>query len=167
MIGPPRWAERYVGISFNERGFDFSGCHCWGLAVLVYRFELKIDLPRYDVISAGALRKIASTIADARTFGPWLLVTDQSDFDVILMRAHHVDERGINVAIAHIGIAAGPGHVLHVQRGSESACVPLAHESIKRRNAIVARYRHEASPHARDHSAIATGSAGPLAQNAV
>ena len=152
MIGPPRWADRYIGLPFCDLGFDRSGVHCWGLAVMIYRGELAIDLPRYDFISARDLVRAANRIEIERIIGPWVEVSEIREFDVILMRS-------TIAGVAHIGVAASPRHVLHVHRGADSACVPIGHDTIRRRGSIVGCYRHEALHHGRgrDYSAVQAG----------
>lgn len=37
--------RKYIRIPFREHGRDFNGCDCGGLVWLVYKTELKIELP--------------------------------------------------------------------------------------------------------------------------
>lgn len=42
-----QWCEKYIPIPFLNKGRDWEGCDCWGLACLVYKTELGIELPSY------------------------------------------------------------------------------------------------------------------------
>jgi cell wall-associated NlpC family hydrolase len=132
--------DRYIGIPFVESGYSPDGCHCWGLVCLVYALELNVWLPRHDVISAKDLMRIASEVDEQIAAGPWVEVTWQRAYDVVLMRSvKRVGNRLIQ-APAHFGIAAGPNHVLHVEEGSEAVCVFRSHPSVAGR--ILGAYRN-------------------------
>ena len=40
------WSD-YVGVPFQSKGRNETGCDCWGLVCLIYRRELGIALPEY------------------------------------------------------------------------------------------------------------------------
>lgn len=138
------WAVRYVGVPFREIGFDLSGCHCWGLVVLVYRNERGIALPRHDTINAEQLLATARAFASSSAVPPWQPVRDdRRDFDVVLMGADEKDGDGVLRRYpSHIGLAVGRNRVLHVERGVDAVCVPSSHWTVCHR--IIGAWRHEA-----------------------
>jgi probable lipoprotein NlpC len=138
------WSARYVGIPFIDRGYDATGCHCWGLAHLVYHRECGIVLPRHDTITIDQLKERVRAIYTASMMPPWVPVTDECrDFDVVLMAVSAKDDAGRPRRFAgHIGVAVGPRLVLHVERGTDAVCVPVNHFSIRHR--LLGVWRHEA-----------------------
>lgn len=126
MIGPPAWASLWVGTPYAEIGFDRGGCHCWGLVVAVYAERLGIDLPRHAELTGRDLRAAARAFALGRCADPWRPVEVPDDLDVVMMTARvRVDGRWHWID-GHVGVMAGPRHVLHVERDTAAVCVPLA-----------------------------------------
>lgn len=135
--------SKYVGIPFVERGFDASGCHCWGLVHFVYRQELGIELSSYAHITASDSVAVARAILRGQEDSQWVPVVGPCrDFDVILIAANRVDERGLmRRVICHIGVAVGTKDILHIERGIDSVCIPKKHPSVSR--LIGSAFRHE------------------------
>lgn len=47
MTAHAPWTERYSDVPFLENGRTLSGADCWGLACLIWRQELEIDMPLF------------------------------------------------------------------------------------------------------------------------
>ena len=125
--------DDFVGVPWRDRGRDRNGCDCWGLARLVYRERLGIDLPSYvdDYASTADRSALDGLIRGERE--PWRPVTaDAAElFDVVLLR-----ERPW-----HIGVVAGAGLMLHMPRGQTSTIEP--YRTGRHRLRIDGLYRHE------------------------
>lgn len=106
------WSNAYIGIPWQEFGRTRQGCDCWGLACVVYRDALGIELPSYQgaYTSAGEQREIAGLIEAAAVTPTWLRVTPQTarPFDLAVFRRGHLR--------SHIGIVVSPGLMLHLAR---------------------------------------------------
>jgi len=104
-----------VGIPWLDKGRDREGCDCWGLARLVYREMLGVELPSYDgdYVSAGEQAEIDAAIVAARSLGNWHLVKTARSYDLALFRhGRHV---------SHIGIVVlASGLILHMM-GEDSS----------------------------------------------
>lgn len=133
---PINWVNKYVGIPFADRGRDFSGCDCWGLVWLAYKHVLDIELPSYCEISAKDLLSVAKYIGVNYEIEPWIPVDNPRSFDVAVMRFH-----GSRI-IGHVGLLVGPGIILHTEKATDSATVPVTHMSIRHR---LVGYRRHAS----------------------
>ena len=141
MSAPPLWVAPYVGVPFCESGFTRSGCHCWGLVHLIYREVAGIDLPRYDPVLSADHAGCAAEMQAAVDCGPWRAVADRpSDLDVVLMSAIIRDLGRLRRYACHVGVVVGESHLLHVEPGTESVCIPLNFFSIRRR--VIGFYRH-------------------------
>ncbi|MCA1809892.1 MAG: NlpC/P60 family protein [Lentisphaerae bacterium] len=100
--------DAYIGIPFTSRGRDFSGCDCWGLVALFYRYEFGVSLPALltyrDISDRGG---IGRTIAGEKP--NWEALnrdTDPLTFgDVIVMN--------IRARQTHVGIYISRGKILH------------------------------------------------------
>jgi cell wall-associated NlpC family hydrolase len=135
------WAAGYVGIPFADVGFDRSGLNCWGLVCLVFSEQLGIDLPRHDTLTAAQLAGAAREIRrNAEGGGPWRKVEQPIDFDVVLML---VDDPKGRAMPSHVGLAVGPGRILHAERGHGTVCVSTRHVSVRER--ILGVWRHDAA----------------------
>lgn len=129
------WAARYIGLPFEDGGRTRRGLDCWGLVRLVFAAERGIELPSYGEISAGDLMALARAFTAGAEGAHWMQVTLPQEFDVVLMRSGH-GHRGV----VHVGVIAGPGRLLHVERTTASVIVPLSHLSVAGRITGYRRY---------------------------
>lgn len=128
----PRWVERYIGIPFADEGYSLKGCHCWGIVYLVYLRERGIELPTYAEISWRDLHAVARTMLEDSARDPWhRAAVPAQAFDVVLMRGESY----------HAGVMVDGAHILHVERSTDSVCVPVSHPSIRHR--VLASFRHK------------------------
>ncbi|WPY94671.1 NlpC/P60 family protein [Limimaricola variabilis] len=102
------WVAEYVGLPALEHGRDRQGCDCWGLARLVYREQLGIDLPSYSGDYAGTEERheIAHLIGIARVDWPWREVLHLAPFDMLLFRRGRLT--------CHIGVVIDARRMLHM-----------------------------------------------------
>lgn len=139
MIGPQRWAEKYLTIPFVDRGFDFKGCHCWGLVRLVYEQERKITLPKFDTITAADIKATNQAIKLAIITGPWYSVKTPEPFDVEIMLGW---DEGVRGRIErHIGVYASPKHLLHIEKGINATIAKTTNMLMAARMRGTYRYR--------------------------
>lgn len=110
----PRWAAKYVGIPFLDRGRMREGLDCWGLLALVYRERFGIEIPPFDDRYRNSLdlREIARLIGHERE-GPagaqWRRVAAKearAGDGILLLRAGRA---------CHVGIWIAPGLMLHCE----------------------------------------------------
>lgn len=132
---PLNWAEPYLGIPYRDLGFERAGCSCWGLVCMVYAEQRGIVLPRHDTITSAQLARMMRAFTDEFGGSPWRPIErcDVTDFDIVLLR-----ERNLPV---HVGIAVGNSRMLHVEQGTNSACVSLSHPFFRGR--ILGFYRYQ------------------------
>ena len=112
----PFWAGRYIGLTFREHGRDRSGLDCWGLVRLVLAEQAGIALPSFSNEYTGtADHRATSAIVERETATSWRRVaeTRAALFDVVVLRM-----RG---APSHVGLVLGDTHMLHIERGIDSA----------------------------------------------
>lgn len=115
------WAASYVGIPFGMGPGELT---CWGLVRRIYGDLLGIDLPSYGEISAHDLLRVARAMARGKDDG-WRTVAPPQDLDVCLMRG----PQG-GASVLHVGVMAGPRHVLHVEAATAAVLVPITHFSV-------------------------------------
>ena len=109
------WTIDYLGIPYAQVGRTREGCDCWGLARLVYRNLLQVDLPSYAAsVCASGAADVAALIGETAAAHPWLEVTEPLPFDLLLFR------RGSYAQ--HLGICVDRHWMLHMDRtGSKLA----------------------------------------------
>lgn len=122
------WAGDYVGIPYGLHGRARPALDCWGLVRLVMLEKAGIELPMWDAVLGGdeAYRTI---LIEGQDEGQWRQVDPGAarTFDVAVMRGIW---RGVNgrrhAGDIHCGIVVPGTRILHVERESDAACVPLA-----------------------------------------
>lgn len=153
---PPAWAAEYVGLKWKNGGRTRDGLDCWGLARLVAMERFGAALPAYDETAWRSCEKrddqvaanadLAAFMRGERAKG-WATVWEAAGSpegeplgggrvragDVVLIR-------NLGAAI-HLGVVVAPGHVLHIEEGTDATCVPYDDGRTERR--VIGFYRWE------------------------
>lgn len=120
------WYEKYMSVPFVDKGREMDGADCWGLARLIYKDELGIELPDYlDAYEHTLERKAISLHISDVYEKNWVKVEEPKEFDLVI-----VDISGVPM---HIGIVTKKDHMIHCSRD-----VNTAHESLK-----TSRWKHK------------------------
>jgi len=108
------WFDNYIGIPFLADGNDQKGCDCWGLAVLIYKEQLNIDLPVFaGMFVDGSLASLIRVTKHIRKIKKtWLKVNEPASYDIILLRTGNM--------IYHVGLVIDKKRMLHVMEGINS-----------------------------------------------
>lgn len=103
--------DDYIRIPFAERGRVREGADCWGLACIIYKQELDIELPSLIEYCHTKDKVNISTIIKSET--------------QLWERVELGDERPFDIAVflmlgqpMHVGIVTEPGKMIHCERGS-------------------------------------------------
>lgn len=101
------WSAPFIGLPYRDHGRDRAGVDCWGLAVLVFREVLGIELPSYaeGYVSTNERAEIADLISQRQQVGPWFQVEEAREYDALFFR------RGPHSS--HVGVVVRPGMMLH------------------------------------------------------
>lgn len=103
------WTTDYLGLPFTDLGRTRAGCDCWGLARLVYRDLLNIDLPSLDTsLGVSGPAKVAEMIGETASAEPWRAVAEPLPFDVLVFRRGRYAQ--------HLGICVNRRWMLHMDR---------------------------------------------------
>lgn len=111
------WSAAFVGIPFADLGRTREGVDCYGLACVVYRERLGIELPTYagGYVSSLERKEVASIIGGEADGALWERVDDAGDCDLLVFKAGGLER--------HLGLHAGiRGKMLHVAR-RDSSCL--------------------------------------------
>lgn len=130
------WSTEYIGLPWKAGGRTRDGLDCYGLAHLVYRERLGIELPSYDdaYVTAEEWIEIDALIAGGLAHGQWKEITlkDAHEYDGLIFR------RG--ALATHVGIVVAPGLMLHATAGRASAVERFANGQWKPALSAVLRY---------------------------
>ncbi len=128
------WANKYTGIPFDDKGYDFNGCHCWGLCCLVFEQERNITLQQYADLYENAkdYEAIKATIHDEKETWQEVGRGDIQPFDLIIMR--------MNGLPVHIAIAIDKDNILHTYEGTKSITENISGLKYAKRILQVYRY---------------------------
>jgi len=144
MTADLHWSAAYIGLPYREFGRDRRGLDCWGLACLVYREQLGIDLPSYAerYTSVEEHTELSAIIGDATGSATWTRVDRPEIYDVAVFR------RGRQTV--HVGIVITAGLMLHTSEGRPSriehfSTGPWSHRlaGIFRHHDLIARAQHD------------------------
>lgn len=125
--------DRFIGLPFVAGGRGPKAVDCWGLVKLYLEQQHGVmSLPGY----AGSDPR--SAIAEAMAAADWSRTDAPRDGDVVVMLT---PIGGSRVAPLHVGVMVSQKHVLHVDEGAVSLCLPLQHPTIALR--IHGFWRHK------------------------
>lgn len=129
------WSDKYIGIPYKENGRDFNGVDCWGLARLVYKEELGIDLPSFaEEYDVGDTREYLQELIAQHKEG-WEPVDRPSKGTMVLFRILGNE--------SHVGVAVNETHFVHARDGYDSSLEAFSSGAWKAR--IVGYYKYSES----------------------
>lgn len=101
------FVDRVIVVPFVERGRDYEGLDCWGLAVLFYRDVLGIEIPSYldTYESTSEHRAIFKAFAAGKTL--WRKVDRPATGDLALILRKNLP--------IHVGVVLEDDLVLHAE----------------------------------------------------
>ena len=104
------WAGRYIDLPYADKGRTVDGLDCWGLARLIYRDQLGIELPSYleGYTSAEEAAEVAALIEENKPL--WHEVARPQPFDLVALR--------LKGHPMHCGVCVGQGRFIHVMLGT-------------------------------------------------
>lgn len=95
------WVKKWIGIPYKCGGRDISsGLDCYGLVVEVYKKELAITLPKYDLITPENRAECSDSLLRTELYSKCLKkesVEDIEEFDILLFNSKG---RPLHIAIA-------------------------------------------------------------------
>jgi cell wall-associated NlpC family hydrolase len=93
-------------IPFKEKGRDYNGVDCWGIAYLIYRDILGIELPTYTEQYRNTMdRKEIANLWGTTDYEGWEKVNIPEPYDLVQIRMLGVP--------MHVGIYIGNNKFLH------------------------------------------------------
>lgn len=106
------WTNNYIKIPFKDRGrTEEEGVDCWGLARLIYKKELGIDLPVLEGYHSCSNRSEVEKTYYQESASHWCDVKKgcEKPFDVIVLRMLGVP--------MHVGVIVQKGMMIHCLKG--------------------------------------------------
>lgn len=104
------WCNNYINLSFIEHGRTREGCDCWGLARLIYKEELGIDLPlllNYKNTKDG--RSIADLYEEEHLRWVEIPKGEEQPFDVLVFKILGLP--------THVAVVVQKGLMIHCEKG--------------------------------------------------
>ena len=127
------WWDKYIRIPFVEKGRDEKGCDCWGLARLIYKNELGIELPSYDGDYQNTEdRDILSAAIEENKKHFWVFPDTGKEFDMIIL---NVANRPV-----HLGVVTRPNYMIHCSKDINTVHVPYNNLAWRKRVKGFGRY---------------------------
>jgi cell wall-associated NlpC family hydrolase len=131
------WADKYVGIEFEEKGRNRDGCDCWGLVRLVLKEQFDVDLMDHndDYRSVKDRHAIARVVEN--DLSNWIETEKPQCGDVVLLRS-----KGLPL---HIGVMVNKRKMLHIEKGINAGTERL--DSITWKDRVIGYYRSREMNH--------------------
>lgn len=129
------WSNDFIKIPFAERGRSRAeGVDCWGLARIIYKELLNIDLPSLlDYVDTDDRLKISQLYNSEHNTWIDIKQGDEKEFDIIIFK--------MNGLPTHVGIVISKDTMIHCERGSGVSVVNFRKENQWYRR-IIGIYRH-------------------------
>lgn len=104
------WCNEYIHIPFKEHGREPDGCDCWGLARVIYKEKLGIELPTlldYKNTKDGC--SIAGLYENEHKNWEEIPIGQEKEFDVLVFKILGLP--------THIGVVISKGMMIHCEYG--------------------------------------------------
>jgi sulfur carrier protein ThiS len=137
--------DKYIGLPYQENGRTQSGVDCWGLARLIYKHELGIELPDYSDLYTGSWDEQVTKLINYHK-DSWHQVEKPVVGDLCLFNIYGEP--------AHIGVYCGGNRFIHSRDGKDTVVESLSSIAWKKR--FQGYFRYSAS------SVQLTGAPHPL-----
>lgn len=125
------WYNKYIGLPYKDNGRTTAGIDCWGLACLVYREHLDIELPTLDDSYVGS-QDLAVRELVKHTKESWISVQEPKLGDICVFN--------ILGEPTHVGIYVGDQKFLHARAGQDSVIESL--DSVRWNRRLEGIYRY-------------------------
>lgn len=108
------WHNEYMRIPFKDRGRDWDGSDCWGIAriILKIRHPKHPDLPMLDHYGNTLDKVNLPKIIEGEAVRAWVEVPigQEQELDIGIFRTCGVP--------MHLGVVVRPGFMIHCQKGN-------------------------------------------------
>ena len=126
--------SKYIGLPYQQNGRTWQGVDCWGLARLIYKHELNIELPSYEDLYVGSWDQQVSKLIEYHREG-WQQVQVPELYDLCVFNIYGEP--------AHVGVYVGNGSFIHSRDGSDVAIEKINSPLWKKRLDGYFRYKPE------------------------
>lgn len=104
------WCNNYISVPFEEHGRSRQGCDCWGLARLIYKEQLGIDLPALlDYKNTKDSRNIAELYEIEHQEWQEIPLGQEQPFDILVFKIMGLP--------THIAVVVQKGLMIHCEKG--------------------------------------------------
>ncbi len=132
------WSNKYIKIPFKEKGRDENGCDCWGLARLIYKDELNIDLPTLLEYNNTQDKEQISDLYK-KTSQCWISIAkgEEKPYDIVVLN--------MMGSPTHIAIVVKKGVMIHCEYGKGTTIAAYNDNSFQWFRKIRGIYRYDTS----------------------
>lgn len=104
------WCNDYIAVPFADHGRTAHGCDCWGLARLIYKEQLNIDLPELlDYKNTKDSRNIAELYEIEHQEWREIPIGQEKPFDILVFKIMGLP--------THIAVVVDKGLMIHCEKG--------------------------------------------------
>ena len=131
------WSNEYINIPFVEHGRERKGCDCWGLARIIYKEQLNVDLPALlEYKNTHDSQAIADLYENEHIGWQEIPLGQEKEFDILVFKILGLP--------THIGIVINKGVMIHCEYGTGTHITEYNRDfQWKKRLAGVYRYGKE------------------------
>lgn len=131
------WCNDYIHIPFKEHGREREGCDCWGLARIIYKEQLGIELPTLsDYKDTHDSHSIAELYEKEHLTWEEIPLGQEKEFDVLVFKILGLP--------THIAVVINKGMMIHCEYGIGTH-VTEYNKDVQWRKRLAGIYRCESS----------------------
>ncbi|MBP5698215.1 MAG: C40 family peptidase [Alphaproteobacteria bacterium] len=128
------WCNDYINIPFQEHGRNRAGCDCWGLARIIYKEKLDIDLPTLlNYENTRDSNAIVELYEKEHLNWVEIPVGEEKEFDILVFKILGLP--------THIGIVINKGMMIHCEYKIGTHITEYYNE-VQWRNRLAGVYRY-------------------------
>ena len=104
------WCNNYISVPFADKGRTRLGCDCWGLARIIYREQLNIDLP--ELLEYGNTKdskSIAELYDVEHKVWSEVPLGEEKPFDILVFNIYGLP--------CHVAVVVDNGLMIHCEKG--------------------------------------------------
>lgn len=125
--------KSYITVPFLEKGRSKAGWDCWGVAYVMYKEFLNIDLPLYlDNYTSTEQKDVLGVLIEGQLEKMWMETKVPQPLDIISIRLRNRP--------MHVGVYIGKGRFIHALENTGTAIERT--DSITWKNRILGYYRY-------------------------
>ncbi len=128
-----KFIKQALGVRWLDQGRGLDGWDCWGLIMVAYYQCFNLTLPDLAGVSALEFTQVNNIFSTCRLGFPEIALGREQPADVAIFRRGRWE--------CHAGLVVARGHLLHVERATDTCVEPFYRAPLRSRLVMPAMSR--------------------------